>query len=377
MKNFLSFLFIGIFSTVLIAQNANKQSNNNNIFAFELLKTLSSKSENVFISPYSISSALAMTYLGAKNNTKTAIDNTLHFNKTTPKSFKTLNSIMQSYNDTNLVLNIANALWIDKSLKLKYCFKSKNKKYFKSQPYVKTTAKEINKWASDNTNNKIKEIVDENDVKNSLLILTNAVYFNGEWKYPFVTKSTKKEKFTTTNNKEIIVDMMYNKEHYNYFENENLQAIELAYKGNNISMIVILPKNSDINLNNQIYSKIISGLKKEQIKLHIPKFEFESAFKLKDPLSEMGMAEPFSSSANFSGISKTQLFIDDVIHKTFIGVNEKGTEAAAVTAVIMRTTSAPTKPIKSFKANKTFTVIIKDIKTNSILFIGNIINPNL
>jgi hypothetical protein len=153
-----------------------------------------------------------MTYLGAKNNTKTVMENTMHYNKKTAKNFKSLNKTMKSYNDSNLVLDIANALWIEKDFKLKFCFKKKNKKYFKSAVYPKTTADKINKWASDNTNDKIKEIVDDNDVKGSKLILTNAVYFNAEWKYPFITKSTKKDKFLTADKKEVTVKMMYHKE---------------------------------------------------------------------------------------------------------------------------------------------------------------------
>ena len=375
MKTLYSLFFIAL-TTIVMAQT-NQQANNNNKFAFELSKTLSSKTENVFISPYSISSALAMTYLGAKNNTKTVMENTMHYDKNTTKNFKSLNKTMKSYNDSNLALDIANALWIEKDFKLKFCFKRKNKKYFKSAVYPKTTADEINKWASDNTNDKIKEIVDDNDVKSSKLILTNAVYFNAEWKYPFITKSTRKDKFTTADNKEVKVDMMFHKEKYKYFENKGLQAIELPYKGDNLSMIVIMPKTdiSNFNLNN--YTDVINGLKTEEIKLYLPKFEFESSFKLKDALSTLGMKEAFTPSADYSGISKQKLFISNVIHKTYIGVNEKGTEAAAVTAVLMRLTSAKPHSTKEFKVNRPFIVIIKDMKTNSILFMGSIVNPNL
>ncbi len=376
MKTLIYTLVLSFMATALLAQN-NEQANNNNKFAFDIRKTLISTSENVFISPYSISSALAMTYLGAKNNTKTVMEKTMYFNKNTAKSFKLLNKTMKTYNDSNLTLDIANALWIDKNLKLKYFFKRRNKKYFESAVYPKTNAKKINKWASDNTNNKIKNIVDDNDVASSKLILTNAVYFNAEWKYPFITKSTKKDKFTTVENKVVTVNMMYHKEKYKYFENKGLQAIELPYKGDKLSMIVIMPKTNISNFNINNYTDVLNGLKKEKIKFYMPKFEFESSFKLKDALSELGMKEAFTPTADYSGISKQKLFISNVIHKTYIGVNEKGTEAAAVTAVLMRTTSVAPHPIKEFKVNRPFIVIIKDTETNSILFIGNIVNPNL
>jgi len=376
MKTFFSFLFIALTSNILMAQT-NTQANNNNKFAFELQKTLSSNTENIFISPYSISSALAMTYLGAKNNTKTVMETTMFYDKNTAKAFKSLNKTLESYSDSNLTLNIANALWVDKNIKLKYFFKRKNKKCFKSAVYPKNTAEEINKWASDNTNNKIKKIVDDKDVNSSKLILTNAVYFNAEWKYPFITKSTKRDKFTTAENKEVSVEMMYHKEKYKYFENKGLQAIELPYKGDNLSMIIVMPKTSVSNFNINNYNDVLRGLKTEEIKLYLPKFEFESSFKLKDALSTMGMKDAFTPNADYSGISKQKLFISDVIHKTFIGVNEKGTEAAAVTAVLMRVTSVKPHPIKEFKVNRPFIVIIKDIKTNSILFMGSIVNPNL
>ena len=376
MRTFFTFIFIALTINTLMSQT-NIQADNNNKFAFELSKTLSSNTENVFISPYSISSALAMTYLGAKNNTKVAMETTMHYNKNTANSFKSLNKTMANYNDSNLTLDIANALWVDKTLKLKYFFKKKNKKFFKSAVYPMNTADEINKWASDNTNNKIKEIVDENDVKSSKLILTNAVYFNAEWKYPFITKITKKDKFTTAENKEVTVNMMFHKENYKYFENKSLKAIEIPYKGDNLSMIVIMPLTSINNFSINNYTDVINGLKSEEIKLYLPKFEFESSFKLKAVLSNMGMKEAFTPTADYSGISKQKLFISDVIHKTYIGVNEKGTEAAAVTAVLMRLTSAKPHPIKEFKVNKPFIVIIKDMKTNSILFMGSIVNPNL
>jgi len=363
-------------TSILMAQSQ-KQVYNNNKFAFELNKTLSSSTENVFIAPYSISSALTMTYLGAKNNTKLVMENTLHIDKSSAKSFKSLNKTLESYNDSNLTLDIANALWVDKNLKLKYLFRRKNKKCFKSSVYPKKSAKQINQWASDNTNNKINKVVDDNDVNGSKLILTNAVYFNGEWKYPFITKSTRKDKFITAENKEVNVNMMFHKENYKYFENKGLQAIELPYKGDNLSMIVVMPKTdiSNFNLNN--YTDVLNGLKTEEIKLYLPKFEFESSFKLKDALSTLGMKEAFTPAADYSGISKQKLFISNVIHKTYIGVNEKGTEAAAVTAVLMRLTSAKPHSTKEFKVNRPFIVIIKDMKTNSILFMGSIVNPNL
>ena len=376
MKTFFSYILIALTTSVLMAQT-NAQVGNNNKFAFELRKTLSSNTENVFISPYSISSALAMTYLGAKNKTKTVMETTMFYDKNAAKAFKSLNKTLESYSDSNLTLDIANAVWVDNSIKLKYFFKRKNKKCFKSAVYPKNTAEEINKWASDNTNDKIKKIVDDNDVKSSKLILTNAVYFNAEWKYPFITKSTKKAKFTTAENKVVTIAMMYHKEKYKYFENKGLQAIELPYKGDNLSMLIIMPKTSVSNFNLNNYTDVLNGLKTEEIKLHLPKFEFESSFKLKDALSTMGMKEAFTPSADYSGISKQKLFISDVIHKTYIGVNEKGTEAAAVTAVLMRLTSAKPHPIKEFKVNRPFIVIIKDVKTNSILFMGSIVNPNL
>jgi len=376
MKTLFSLLIITLTTNILMAQT-NQQANNNNKFAFELSKTLTSNTENVFISPYSISSALAMTYLGAKNNTKTVMENTMHYDKKSGQNFKSLNKTMESYKDSNLSLDIANALWVDKNLKLKFCFKKKNKKYFESAVYPKTTADDINKWASNNTNNKIKEIVDDNDVVSSKLILTNAVYFNAEWKYPFITKSTRKDNFTTAENKEVKVDMMFHKEKYKYFENKSLQAIELPYKGDNLSMIVVMPKTNISNFNLNNYTDVLNGLKTEEIKLYLPKFEFESSFKLKEALSTLGMKEAFTPSADYSGISKEKLFISNVIHKTYIGVNEKGTEAAAVTAVLMRLTSAAPHPIKEFKVNRPFIVIIKDVKTNSILFMGSIVNPNL
>lgn len=372
--------------TVLaIGQSTHKTADSNAVFAFELFKEVFKKDSNVLLSPYSISSALAMTYAGARNETEKQMSRVLHYDLNqlnTHEGFSMINSSFTSYKtDPVIKLSIANALWKDENWGFKKDYLELTKKYYSASIFPLKGARPINDWADKNTNGKIKEIVEEKDLINARLVLTNAIYFKGDWLTSFNQKETKKDKFRTTENKMMDVDMMFQTNEVNYFEDDQNQVIELPYKGETMTMTFLLPKesNSILNLSTNINNKLLdyynSNLSKQKVKLYIPKFSFTSEFHLEEVLPKMGMPDAFHPiKADFTGMSDG-LSISKVIHKAFIEVNEKGSEAAAVTAVVMRKSSVAPKEI-IFKANRPFILLIIEKQTGSILFIGSVLNPN-
>jgi len=375
----ISFCFLKVF---VFGQNQNKTVMSNTAFAIELYKKLFTSDTNVFISPYSISSALAMTYAGAKGETEIQMRKTLHYDLdqiNTHKGFSELNSIFKKLNnDSTIKLSIANALWKSEGWYFKKDYLELTKKYYSAAIFPLNGAKPINDWADKNTNGKIKEIVMESDLANARLVLTNAIYFKGEWLNGFNAENTRRDKFTTLGKQEIDVDMMFQVNETNYFEDSQNQVIELPYKNGTMSMTFILPKANysieDLNqsINSESFANYNSKLSKRKVRIYIPKFSFTSEFHLEDVLLKMGMPDAFDpTKANFTGMSDG-LSISKVIHKTFIEVNERGSEAAAVTAVIM--IEKTLKPdVIEFKANRPFMIFIKDKETGTILFMGSIV----
>lgn len=368
----------------VIGQSTNKTADSNAVFAFELFKEVFKKDSNTFLSPYSISSALAMTYAGARNETEKQMSKVLHYDLNqlnTHEGFFEINSSLSHYKTNPVIkLSIANALWKDEHWGFKKEYLDLTKKYYDASLFPLKGARPINDWADKNTNGKIKEIVKEGDLINARLVLTNAIYFKGDWLTSFNQKETKKDKFKITKNKMIDVDMMFQANEVNYFEDDQNQVLELPYKGETMSMTFIVPKegNSVLNLTTNVNNKLLayynSNLSRQKVKMYIPKFSFTSEFHLEEVLPKMGMPDAFHPiKADFTGMSNG-LSISKVIHKAFIEVNEKGSEAAAVTAVVMRKNSAPKEII--FKADKPFMIMITDKQTGSILFVGSILNPN-
>ncbi|EAY31427.1 scca2/scca1 fusion protein isoform 1 [Microscilla marina ATCC 23134] len=386
----------------LLAFNTQAQNSQNsptvkgsNQFALELYKKLSSNPQkNVFVSPYSISSALAMTYAGAKGSTAQEIANALHLPKNSVhQDFKNLNTHLNQLNTKGLQLSVANALWSEKSQKFlkaylgltQSCYRAKVKRLdFKQQPEKSRLI--INKWVEDKTQRKIKNLIPKGIINQTTrLVLTNAIYFKGQWKYKFKKSQTRKMDFIAGKQKISDVKFMQMQRKFKYAETESLQVIELPYASQKVSMVVLLPK--DINgiakleasLTAESYQKLMDRLFYTQVKLSLPKFKMTLNVKLKNVLKTMGMQQAFGNTADFSGMTGNKsLKISEVVHKAFVEVSEKGTEAAAATAVVVRTKSAsahrPVKP-KVFRADHPFIFMIKDNTTGSILFMGKLANP--
>jgi len=370
-------------------------SASNNAFGIDLYKKLITEERgNIFISPYSISSALAMTYAGARGNTEKQMAKVLYFNLPQEDIHKAFSSLNAYFNRPNksYQLAIANSLWGQANYPFQKEFINLLNKYyeagFNEVDFVNEENREkarltINKWVEDKTNNKIKELIHPEDISAlTRLILVNAIYFKGKWQNQFDTKETRDMPFNLENKKKVNVPMMHQEGKFNYTEDEKVQVLELPYSENELSMVIFLPKESislsdfEKELSIERVNKLLSNLSQEKVDVYIPKFKMEKRYILNKMLIDLGMSDAFDMMlADFSGMTGSKdLYISKVIHQSFIEVNEEGTEAAAATAVIMSGKSIAPMIIE-FKADRPFLFIIRDIKTNTILFIGRFVEP--
>jgi serpin B len=368
----------------------------NNVFASDLYAQLSKKEGNLFFSPYSISTALGMTYAGAKGETEKQMAQTLHFGLTQEKLHPAFAELIKHLNATGdkrpYQLSVANALWGQKNFTFLPGFvKLTNDSYgagFKEVDFVGATEearKTINAWVEKETKDKIKELLKPGILTiDTRLVLTNAIYFKSAWETPFPKANTKPGDFTLASGNKVQVPMMQKNDRIAYVDGGTFQAVKLPYKGHALSMVVLLPKKADgiadleKSLTAAQLAKWIKDMKPHQVDVKLPKFKTTSEFSLKKELSAMGMSIAFVfGQADFSGISTQQkLFIKEVVHKAFVDVHEEGTEAAAATAVIIDTESKPVQlPPATFHADHPFTFAIYENQTGSILFMGRVNNP--
>lgn len=363
-------------------------------FAFDLYSKLKSKDGNIFLSPYSVSSALAMTYGGAKNNTEKQMAKALQFpydQKNVHEGFNKFNSHISAINEKGDVnINVANSIWPAKNytflenyvnlLKNEYGISILPQDFAKDAEEARVN---INTWVEGKTNKKIVDLIGKGVLdKLTKLVLINAIYFKGDWKTQFNKDLTREADFYSAG-KNVKIQMMSSKAKYKYAEDNLVQVVELPYKGDDLSMVVILPKNKDSlsivesSLNSEIMSVWDKAMLIKEVNLFIPRFKMEWGTEALDqPLKDLGMIDAFSPKADFSGMTgKTDLFIKTVLHKAFIEVNEEGSEAAAATAVVMaRASINGPKPI-FFRADHPFLFMIKENSTGSILFMGRVFAP--
>ena len=371
----------------------------NSDFAFELNQVLKDTSGNFFYSPYSISQALAMTYAGSRGDTENQMADTLNFLLPQDSLHPAFNSLdidlssrgegAKGKDEAGFRLNIVNAIWGQKDYEFlseyldilaeNYGAGLRILDFVKAPDPSRIT---INDWVSDQTEGRIEDLIPQGTIDTlTRLVLTNAIYFNAAWQYPFNEEATVDGTFNLLDGAKITVPMMNQTESFGYAEGETYQAVELPYDGNELSMVILLPKAGQFkdfeeSLNYRKVEGIISNINRHQVSLQIPKLEFESEFSLKSVLANMGMPIAFSGDADFSGMTGSKdLSIDEVIHKAFVSVDEAGTEAAAATAVIMRLTAVPEEPV-AVTIDHPFVFLIRDIETGTILFIGRILNPS-
>lgn len=347
--------------------------------------------KNITISPLSVSLALSMAYNGAKADTKTEIEKALGVYGLTAdqinQSHKALVEALKSY-DPNVKLEIANAIYSDKNFSILPEFIATNQSYYdafvQSVDFANSVEalKTINGWVAQKTHDKIPTILEEIDPQ-LVMVLLNAIYFNGIWKNKFGEKDTHNLPFYFADGTKKDVATMKLEKSLEYCSNSLFSAVNLPYGNGQFQMTVILPNQgkttqnviSELNANN--WNKWMKSVSNEVCVVSMPRFKFSFDVKMKDILKEMGMVKAFDGfNADFSGISKAQLYIDQVIHKTYIDVNETGTEAAAVTAItIFATGTGEPDMRKYFTVNRPFIFAISEKTTGSILFIGEIRTP--
>ncbi|MCF8323707.1 MAG: serpin family protein [Leadbetterella sp.] len=357
-------------------------------FAFDFWKKLQENetvNNNYFVSPLSLHIALGMLLNGANTETKTEIQKVLGLenqsmeviNKTYAELIENLPQV-----DPKVVNTIANSIWQDKNFVSEKDFLDNLTNNFNARLYNEdfadpSTVNKINQWASDNTNAKIKKILEQLEAS-QVMFLINALYFKGDWTKEFKTENTQKAEFIGTNTTKM-VDMMNQTAEFKYADLEDYQLLELPYGSEKYTMNIVLPKNTSIEnvvkkLNSAAWQSAQNSLNKTKVVVGLPKFKIEYSKKLNGILQQMGMEKAFSDQADLSKIAKPagKLKVGFVKQDTFVAVDEKGTEAAAVTTIGIVLTSLPVYP--EFICNKPFAFLITEKTSNTIMFIGKVSN---
>jgi serpin B len=367
----------------------------NNAFAVALYHQLSHQAGNLFFSPESISTALAMAYAGARGNTASEMAKALHFTLPPGQLHPAMGALLRDLNaaHSDYQLNVANALWAQQG----YTFLDQfldllkgdygaglQQVDFKGAPEAARST--INQWVEQKTQDKIKDLLAPGAVRpDTRLVLTNAIYFKGNWQTQFDKAQTRNEDFYLSQTKSAAAPLMHREGSFGYFDGGTFQVLEIPYKSNALSLIVVLPKersglpgleDSMTASNMQQWLSQVAPVPK--VIVTIPKFKSTQEFELSTALRALGMPQAFGADADFSGMTgKRDFAISAVIHKAFVDVNEEGTEAAAATAVTMRALAmrAPGPPSPVFRADHPFIFFIRDNGSRSILFMGRMTDP--
>ncbi len=375
--------------------------NANNRFAFDLYKSMAGNPEygdgNIFFSPLSLSTALAITYEGARGQTADEIQSVFHFpeNRTILRSGYT--DLIARINDQadDCTLRTANALWAEKTHPFlpdylgiadrTYGAKTTNLDFINAPDDSRVA---INQWVEEKTEDRIKDLIPPGAIDSSTaLVITNAIYFKGTWEKQFDPVLTRDADFLSGNGDAVRVPMMQRTDDaavFGYAETDKFQVLEMPYEsgsGTELSMLVVLPRENDTagiakSLDAGTLQEIRQSLAFRIVRVYFPKFVMETKYFLPRTLSEMGMPRAFTSAADFSGMDGSRdLFITDVIHQAFVEVNEEGTEAAAATAVIMGKGVAMVDDVPVFRADHPFIFFIQERETGNILFMGRVSDP--
>jgi len=362
-----------------------------NHFGLKMFRAMSASGadENLFISPLSISLALGMTLNGADAGTKDAMRNTLEFNGLDQddinESYRSLLELLGSM-DPKVIFDIANSIWYRQGYSVEQDFLSVNRDYFDAQvqalDFASASAPDIiNRWVNDSTNGKIQKMLNEIPV-DAVMYLINAIYFKGIWSNEFEKKMTRDDQFITLSGERIPCRMMHLKEYFKYFETDQFQAIDMPYGYGDFSMTILLPQDgvniNDFisNISNDDWNMWMSRFSSREGTIEMPKFTMEYEASLNDVLKSLGMAIAFTpGQANFSKINKeNNLFISNVKHKSYVKVDEEGTEAAAATSVEISLTSVRSTNFY-MRVDRPFLFAIRENRSQTILFIGKMMQP--
>ena len=367
-----------------------------NQFAVDLYAQLDREQagKNLFFSPTSISVALAMTAAGARGLTQSEMAEVLHLDADLAQVHSHYHRLLEQWNAVGekraYQLRVANRLWGQKGCSIRPEFLALTRQQYGAEMLLvdfaqaEAASREINRWVEQQTNDKIKDLIPPSSLNAmTRLVLTNAVYFKGDWVQPFDKRNTREEDFAVSAQEKVKVPLMHQQAKMGYAEEETFQVLELPYAGQELSMVVLLPKNAgglpelEKALTVDSLAALLSKLRVREVNAYLPKFKLETSFGLNPTLEAMGMKRAFTREADFSGISSTEaLYISAVLHKAYVDVNEEGTEAAAATGVVMKAMAARhPQPIPVFRADHPFLFLIRDTKTVSILFLGRLTKP--
>lgn len=383
-----------------------------NAFAFGLYQDLATADpeENLFASPVSIAIALAMTYAGARSDTRDEMRDVLGLPDEDDQVHETFNALQRAFAGRGDDVDIepagaydedddpvpyepvlANSVWGQEgygfdddyfAILSDHYYGSLEEVDFAGDP--DGTRRVINDWVADHTEDRIDELLPEGSIDSLVrLVLVNTIYFYANWLYPFEESQTEIGTFTAIDGTDHDVPIMHESRRWAYAEVDGTQAVELPYVGEEASMVVLLPPEEsfdgfETSLDRERLEEIIDNLEGRNGSVELPHFEFETSVELATHLESMGMEHAFDPDmADFSGMVEedTDLYLDNVYHDAFVKVDEEGTEAAAATAAVMRTTSAPADPF-TFRADRPFVFVIRDNPTGSIVFVGRVVDPS-
>ena len=360
-------------------------------FALDLYARLRTEHGNLFLSPRSISTALAMTYAGARGETARQMATVLRLSTEQERlhpAFAALESSLDAAgNDAGCRLHAANALWGQQGAHFLDEFLAPTRKYYgavlREVDFVQAAdqaRKTINAWVADQTRKKITELLRRGDLDPStVLVLTNAVYFQGNWASRFDRGYTREAPFRINPQDQVVVPMMQQVRRFPFAQTDELDLLEMPYAGDRLSMVLLLPKKLgglaalEDSLRRENLERWLGRLRQQPVRVSLPRFQLDARFDLSGTLAALGMPDAFSGrKADFSGMTgRRDLWIDAVIHQARVEVNEEGTEADAATAVVIK--KGP--PVPEFTADHPFLFLIRDRQTGSILFLGRVVNP--
>jgi serine protease inhibitor len=368
----------------------------NTAFACDLYGQFKNSPGNLFFSPYSISTALAMTYAGAKGETEKQMAHTLHFSGEQPRLHAGFGELQKQLTEIGklkgIELNIANALWAQQGRQFLPPFLNIATGDYQAivkqvdfQTASEPARNEINGWVAQKTKDKIQNILPPGSLDDlTRLVLANAIYFKGAWSAPYEKGQTSTQPFYLLTSGNVKAPLMHHYDEVKYVEEGDFQAVELPYGKGEVSIVILLPGEPQGcgKLEDRLTPAFLSGalrrMKKEKVEIFLPRFKLESNFALKPVLARMGMSDALSDKADFSGMDGTKrLFISGVFHKAWAEVNEEGTEAAAATVVVaaQRAIKKVPPPPPVFRADHAFIFLIRDTRSGSILFLGRLANP--
>ena len=376
-----------VFKEITLTPQEESAIQSSNTFAFNIFDKInaSENEKNIMISPLSISYALSMLLNGAEGETQQEIIDVLNQSDLTVEeinnAFKVLTNDLLTV-DKKINMGIANSVWTKQGYNAKQSFINTLQEYYSAQVKSLTSAAEINSWVNTNTKGMIPQIMDELNPQ-LIMLLINAIYFEGEWSSGFDENDTREETFYISQSKSVQTKMMRQTSSFKYYNNENFSIAELPYGQGNYVMDIILPSDTKTidevmpEINNDVFLSVSERPYPKSVFVVLPRFKYSYNKNLNDILVSLGMPLAFSDMADFSGMMDTSLRVSKIDHASFIETTEKGSRAAAVTSVAMEATSVGPSTTIQFIVNKPFAYVIRECSTNTIVFMGKVINPLL